>query len=373
MKLCIVTENVIKRNGQGRVNYEIAWEALRRGHPVTLVANRVAPELEQNSQVNWIFIPVEGVPTQLLSGVSFAWRSANWLRRHRPTVDIVMANGGITWAQGDLILVPFVHSAWLRSPLHTSRVRRDFYGAYQWLYTALNARWEKNAFHQAQVVVAVSHRVKKELLDIHVPEEKLQVIWCGVDLQEFSPGYSDRKKYDLPEQVPLALFVGDIRINRKNLDSVLRAMTRTPELHLAIMAAEDSSYPQLAKELGLDTRIHFLEPQLPVSEVMRSVDFFVFPSRYEPYGLVVIEAMASGLPVITTVMTGAAEIVTPDCGIVLSDSEDIDALAKALSSLVHDPELRNRMGTAARTVAEQHSWTSMAQTYVDIFEELSKK
>jgi glycosyltransferase involved in cell wall biosynthesis len=139
------------------------------------------------------------------------------------------------------------------------------------------------------------------------------------------------------------------------------------------MAAEDSSYPQLAKELGLDARVHFLEPQLPVSEVMRAVDLFVFPSRYEPYGLVVIEAMASGLPVITTATTGAAEVVTPECGIVLSDSEDTDALAQALSTLANEPELRNAMGKAARSIAEQHSWASMAQTYVDLLEELRKK
>jgi glycosyltransferase involved in cell wall biosynthesis len=355
------------------VNYEIAWEAIRRGHNVTLLANRVAPELQQSSQVNWIFIPVKGWPTQLLIGIVFAWWSTDWLRKHRAELDVVLANGGITWAKGDVILVPFVHSAWLRSPLHISRVRRDFYGFYQWLYTLWNAGWEKKAFRQAQVIVAVSNRVKKELLDIDVPEEKLRVFMCGVDLQEFSPGYTDRRKFGLPEQVPLALFVGDIRINRKNLDTVLHALTQVPELHLAIMAAEDSSYPQLAKELGLDARVHFLEPQLPVSEVMRAVDLFVFPSRYEPYGLVVIEAMASGLPVITTATTGAAEVVTPECGIVLSDSEDTDALAQALSTLANEPELRNAMGKAARSIAEQHSWASMAQTYVDLLEELRKK
>jgi glycosyltransferase involved in cell wall biosynthesis len=373
MKLCILTPSVVKGDGQGRVNYEIAWEAIRRGHHVTLLASRVAPELQQNSQVNWIDIPVKGWPTYLLREIVFAWQSADWLRKHRCELDLVQANGAITWAQGDVNLVPFVHSAWLRSPLHISRGRRDFYGFYQWLYTVLNARWEKRAFRQAKVVVAVSQRVKQELLDIGVPKEAIRVILCGVDLQEFSPGSADRRKWGLPEQVPLALFVGDIRINRKNLDTVLHALVQVPELHLAVVGTiEGSPYPQLAAQLELGERVHFLgNPQNVVPELMRTADLFVFPSRYEPYGLVVIEAMASGLPVITATTTGAAEIVTPECGVVLSDTEDAQALAQAMSSLECDRDLRSQMGKAARTIAEQHSWASMAQIYVDLFEELA--
>jgi glycosyltransferase involved in cell wall biosynthesis len=373
MKLCIVTPCVVKGDGQGRVNYEIAWEAIRRGHHVTLLASRGAPELQNHSQVNWIDIQAKGWPTYLLREIVFAWQSADWLRKHRSELDLVLVNGAITSAPGDVNLVPFVHSAWLRSPLHISRTRRDFYGLYQWLYTVLNARWEKTAFRQAKVVVAVSQRVKQELVDIGVPKEAIRVILCGVDLQEFSPGYADRRKWGLPEQVPLALFVGNITINRKNLDTVLHALVQVPELQLAVIGtAEESPYPQLVAQLELGERVHFLgNPQNVVPELMRTADLFVFPSRYEPYGLVVIEAMASGLPVITATTTGAAEIVTPECGVVLSDSEDKNALAQALSTIASDRDLRNQMGKTARTIAEQHSWASMAQTYVDLFEEIS--
>src|SRR4028118_1160876 len=99
MKLCIVTPCVLKGDGQGRVNYEIAWEAIRRGHHVTLLASRVAPELQHNSQVKWIDIPVKGWSTYLLREIVFAWQSADWLRKHRSELDLVQANGAITWAQ----------------------------------------------------------------------------------------------------------------------------------------------------------------------------------------------------------------------------------------------------------------------------------
>jgi glycosyltransferase involved in cell wall biosynthesis len=124
--------------------------------------------------------------------------------------------------------------------------------------------------------------------------------------------------------------------------------------------------------LGLNERVHFVGFRRDIPEIMRSVDLFIFPSRYEACSLVLLEALASGLPVITATATGGAELVTPECGIVLPDSDDIDALATALMSLTREQSLMQQMSQAARSVAEQHSWTTMAQTYVDLFEELSK-
>lgn len=372
MKVCIVTHNVAKGDGQGRVNYEVAKEAIRRGYHVTLVASSVALDLQQNRQVDWIFIPVKGWPTELLRNLIFAFISANWLRKHRFEFDLLKVNGAITSVQADVNAVHFVHSSWLRASLHTLQLRRDFYSTYQWFYTALNARWEKKAFRQAKVVVAVSQKVKKELVNIGVPNECIQVILNGVDLQEFSPGYVDRRKLGLPPQVPLALFAGDIRINRKNLDTVLHALVQVPGLHLAVVGTtEGSMYPQLTAKLNLGERVHFLGYRHDVSEIMRAVDLFVFPSRYEPFGMVVIEAMASGLPVIIATTAGAAEVVTPASGVVLADPDDTQALVEAMNTLKSNPKCRSQMGQVGRAIAEHHSWASVAQSYVELFEKLS--
>ena len=374
MKLCIVTHNVIPNDGQGRLNYEIIREACQHGHQVTVVSSLLAPELQHNSQVNWISIPVKGLPTQLVREVVFSSRSADWLRQHRREFDLVIANGAVTSAAADVNMVSFVHRAWLSSPFHVSRVRRDAYGLYQWLYTFLNTHWERTAFRQAKVVVGVSQRVKRELVETGIPPKRIRVIPCGVNLQEFSPGSANRRLWGLPEDVPLALFAGDIRLNRKNLDTVLHALVDVPDLHLAVAGqTEGSLYPDIAAQLGLSQRVHFLGLQRGISELLRSVDVFVFPSRYEPFGLVVLEAMAAGLPVITATTTGAAEVVTPDSGIVLSDSEDTQALAQALLRLTRDPVLRYHMGHAARTVAQQHSWTAMANSYINLFEEIANR
>jgi len=373
MKLCIVTHKVKKGDGQGRVNYEVALEAIRRGHDLTLLASEVAPEIEQNNKVTWVPISVNGYPSEFIRNFIFAHKSAAWLQKNRSQIELLKINGAITKVAADVNAVHFVHSSWLRSPVHISRIRRDAYGFYQWLYTALNARWEKQAFQRAQVVVAVSEKVAQELINIGVPRDRIRVIVNGVDLQEFTPGVTSRQELGLPENVNLGLFAGDIRTPRKNLDSVLHALVQVPDLHLAVVGSTDGSpFPQLAADLGLSERVHFLGYRRDIADIMRAVDLFVFPSRYEACTLVLLEALASGLPVITATATGGAELVTPECGIVLPDSDDIQALATALSSLVTNPPLMQQMGQAARAVAEQYSWSIMAQTYMDLFEELKQ-
>jgi glycosyltransferase involved in cell wall biosynthesis len=372
MKLCIVTRKIVKGDGQGRANYEIVCEAVRRGHQVILVANSVAPELVENKQIEWVYVPIKGWPIELLREIAFSLFSAVWLRKHHSDFDLVQVYGAVTSFPSDINTATFVHSGWLQSPAHISRLRQDYYGAYQWLYTLLNARWEKKAFHQAKVVVAVSERIKQELLDIGVPDKSIHVILNGVDLEEFLPGTADREGLGLPNDVSLALFAGDIRLNRKNLDTVLYALVKVPELHLAVVGStEGSPYPRLAEALGLSSRVHFLGFRHDLPEIMKAVDFFVFPSRYEPFGMVVSEAMASGLPVVTVRATGASEIVTPDCGIVLLDPEDRNGLAQALDKFARDPDLRKQMGRAGRATVEEHSWASKAQSYVNLFETMA--
>ncbi len=371
MKICIVTPAVIKGDGQGRANYEIVWEAIRRSYHITLVTTNLAPELQTHAQIRWVPILVRQFPTQLVKEIVFSRKSARWLQAHRQEFDLVQVYGAVTAAPGDINTVPFVHHAWLRSPVHSSKMRRDLYGTYHWLYTILNTHWERQAFQRAKVMVAVSERVKQELIDIGIPDRQIRVIYNGVDVQEFVPGSTDRSQWRLPINVPIALFAGDIRTNRKNLDTVLQALVQVPDLHLAVVGAlEGSPYPNLAKKLGLSSRIHFLGYRRDIPNIMQAVDLFVFPSRYEPFGMVVSEAMASGLPVVTAKTTGASEIVTPECGIVIGDSEDASALAAALRALAHDGDLRLQMGKAARAIAEQHCWNSKAQTYIDLFEEM---
>ena len=373
MKICVVTHKLLKGDGQARVNYEIIKELLRKNHLVTIYASYVVPELTESKNLEWIKIPVAGWPTQLIKNHIFALLSSVLLLKNRGKYDLVMVNGFITWTRSDINAVHFVHGSWIKSAVHPSRLKKNMSGLYQFLFTYSNAVLEKIAFSRSKVLVPVSQKVKKELEEIN-PSLDLRVIMNGVDINEFYPDKRmDRQEYGLPEDVPLALFAGDIKSPRKNLDSVLKAMCEVEGVELAVAGAtEGSPYLKMADQLGLSDRVHFLGFRKDIAKLMKCADFFVFPSRYEACTLVVIEALASGLPVITTYQSGVSELIDSEnkAGLVLENSEDVSGLQEAMRLLCHNVDLRKRMGSNARKVAEQQNWQNVAGKYIKLFEEI---
>lgn len=368
LQIAIVTHNVVRTDGQGRVIYEIARHGLEKGARVHLLADTVAPELlEMGAQ--WIPVHPRVQKVNLLKVWEFARRANLAVEKIRGQVDIVHGFGFSLNTPHQVNTSQFVHSAWRRSPAHTARQNRNAYGAYHWLFSAWNARWERQAYQKAQRLVAASQMVRRELNEIGLPDDRMQVIRNGVDLAEFYPGPADRKKLGLPEEAPLALFVGDVRTPRKNLDTVLKALVECPSVHLSVVGAlPGSPYPALAERLGVAGRTHFLGFRRDVAEIMRASDVFVFPSRYEPFGTVVLEAMASGLPVLTAATVGAAEIVTPESGVVLADSEDVSGLAAALRRMTEAaPAEREKAARAAQAGAAGQTWNHVAESYLALY------
>ena len=415
MHIGIVTRHVGRNDGQGRVNAEIATEALRQGHRVTLFAEgadeRVGPQGREERAIpegreegailknregraspggrgdrvipnghgtpegsergdgaeQRLFAAPAWLPGRLARDQVFAVRSWRALGRDRGGCDALLSNGFATWGRADVNAVHFVHSSWLRSSVHPWRLRHDAPALYARLYTGLNAGLERVAFRRAGRVVAVSEKVRDELIAAGVPPDRLDVIVNGVDTAEFRPGPADRARFGLPATGPVALFAGDLRTPRKNLDSVLGALVHVPGLTLAVAGRhENTPWPALASSLGVADRVRFLGFQRDMPALMRATDVFVFPSRYEACSLVLLEALASGLPVITARSAGGAELVEPGTGVVLADSEDTAALADTLRLYVEDPTLLRESGHRARLLAERHGWPRMARRYIDL-------
>jgi len=177
----------------------------------------------------------------------------------------------------------------------------------------------------------------------------------------------------LPEAKPLALFVGDIRTKGKNLDTVLKALVHVPEMSLAVAGAlPGSPFPAMAQSLGLGERVRFLGFRRDVSRLMRACDLFVFPSRYEAGSLVILEALASGLPVITARTAGGCEVMTAGAGRIIDNPNDVTALAAAMREFATDAGFRLQAPREARAVAERFTWTTMAQAYLQLFEESAR-
>jgi glycosyltransferase involved in cell wall biosynthesis len=368
VKIGLVTHNVLRGDGQGRVNYELTLALRRAGHDVELIAAHVAPEV-LDAGVTWEPVIHRVNAVDLVRGWDFSRRVDALWPKLAPRYDATLACGFVTRRPHTVNAVHFVHGTWLRSPYHTSRVRRDIRGAYHRLYSMSNARWERQTFSRAGAVVAVSDMVRRELLEIGVPEEKLNVIVNGVDPVEFAPGPSDRRALGLPEGVPLGLFVGDLRSPIKNLDVVLRALTRAPDVHLAVAGAlRGSAYPAMTAALDLTERVHFLDFRRDIPDLMRAADFFALPSRRDSCPLVLLEALASGLPAIVTDRVGTSDLVGDRAGFVVTDPDDDLAVARALTVLSTDAAQHEAMSLEARAVALRHSWAEMAGAYAKLIE-----
>ncbi|TDN70549.1 glycosyltransferase family 4 protein [Paraburkholderia sp. BL10I2N1] len=372
MNILIVTHVVAKNDGQGRVNYEIARAALAAGHQVTMLASRAAPELADHPLALFVQISSSRLPTRLLQYQSFAWRSGLWIRAHRHEFDVVHVNGFITWARADVNAVHFVHDGWYRCGFYPFRFFRSAYDAYQVIFTRVNGYLEAGAFRRAQVVVPVSDKVRSEVLRHGIDPARVQVIYNGVDIDEFAPGVSGRARFGLPDAPFLLLFAGDLTVSRKNLDTVLRALAMTSrEVHLVVAAGfRGSPHPAMAAELGVAERVHFIDFVKDMPALMRSVDAFVFPSRYEAMSLVLLEALASALPVVAARTTGGAEVIGPDSGVVLDNPEDAPALAGAIERFVSDRDSARQMGQVARELARTLEWSTMAQRYLALYERI---
>lgn len=368
MRIALIAHVMGFADGQGRVSLEVARGAINAGIDVVVVAESCIDELAQDPRVTFVKISRSKLPIQLLRNLSFALRSARWLKHNRSSVALVQGNGFITFARVDIVVAHFVHTAWLKNPYASFNSGiRSVRSAYEKAYALLNSRWERKAFSRAQRIIAVSDHVAEELIQAGVQVAKIKTIFNGVSIDEFQPRGSERSHFRLPANVPLLLFAGDLRTSRKNLESVLRALIQLDGVHLAVAGdTKRSPYPSMTETMGLAKRVHFLGKTKEMARLMNSVDAFVFPSRYDPLGLVVLEAMASGLPVVTSSTTGAAALLD-DVYWTIKDPDDVDALVYLLRRLAEEPELRRELGERNRARAINFDWTHMSSKYVACF------
>jgi glycosyltransferase involved in cell wall biosynthesis len=343
------------------------------GHRLTLLTAHCAPELEATANVTVVLIGNERLPSQLLRDFAFARASSEWIRAHRHETDVIQVNGYTTWETCDVATAHFVHSAWARSPWYPFRGSLRPRSLYQRLFTSLNGWFERLVFRRAEKIIAVSDAVAEEVIRLGIPRSKVQVIYNGVNVEEFRPGPAERERFGLPAGLPLALFVGDIRTTRKNLDTVLLALQGVPELHLAVAGeTAGSEFPSMASRLGLGKRVHFLGKTSAIPALMRSVDLFVFPSRYEAHPLVVLEAMASALPSVLASTVGSVSSFS-ECFAVLQDPDDAEGLATLLRGLLNDPARRAALGSAARARAISLTWELTVAQYLAFYQEVQRR
>jgi UDP-glucose:(heptosyl)LPS alpha-1,3-glucosyltransferase len=235
-----------------------------------------------------------------------------------------------------------------------------------WHRYTLAAEAEMFRHPKLRAVICNSRMVRDDIARrFGVADEKLQVIYSGVDLDAFHPrlreeqGNALRQKTGVDAATPLILFVGS-GYERKGLPTLLHALSRMTrgDARLWVVGRDkhESLMRNLAQTLGIDERVMFLGAQTDVRPFYGAADVFALPTRYDPFPNVALEALACGLPLVTTNRCGAAELVTAANGSVIS-AGDVPGLTASLDSLCgRAPQMRD----AARTSVAHLELSTMA-------------
>ncbi len=202
------------------------------------------------------------------------------------------------------------------------------------------------------------------------------VIPNGVDTLRFHPTnrllYRDqiRQKHGVPRSDPLLLFAGG-DWERKGVRYILEALPLLSKRNTKVIisgSGDEKFYGRLAELKRVRERIIFVPHSSKLWEYYAASDVLVFPTIYEPFGLVIIEAMASGLPVITSRVAGAADLIVDGVnGFLLRAPSDVNDLAAKIELLLSNTELRRTMGECARETAERFSWDQVAQKTLEVY------
>jgi len=375
MKIAFVLTEYDKNIGIGRGAVELA-ERFARQHEVHVFAISG----NHTSQSNIIFhqVPICR-STALLKMLTFFVASGILLRRYK--FDIIHLRRFSAFPCN----IVSCHSVPMAGMNVLRQLNREYHLDFSWRetvrYRLLGPMFKYNYRRGAhKKVIAVSHSVKREIEQFYgTPEDDIVVIPNGVDLAEFTPDNKKvyrgeiRARYKISATDFVFLFIGNF-FKRKGLRFVLEAFSKIAKKNFKLLIVGHdninlSRFMRLVNDLRIGENVIFTGGTSLINQFYAAGDAFVFPSVYEPFGLVIIEAMASGLPVITAQSVGAAEIIENGVnGILVEKSYDVETLAQKMLEIEKNSALRNTITINARQTAQKYSWDLIAQRTLELYQ-----
>ena len=359
--------------GAGNASAHIAAQLARMGHNVAVVTAQFDTLPDQEKQGGVTVYRVSALRRRQdrsnpLEQIAFITSASFWtinlMPRFKPDATLAffgVPSGAVAWLLKKIYRIPYIIS--LRGGDVPGFRPYDFR-----VYHRLMAPFLRVVWKNAAGVVANSNGLR-QLANGFDPRFEIPIIPNGVDFEFY-------RAADRDLSFPRLLSVGRI-VHQKGLDIAMRALGGLRELDWEWRIAGDGPQMQvlqsLAKELGIEDRVHFLgwqsRDQLIAS--YKQANIFLFPSRHEGMPNAMLEAMASGLPVIASCIAGSEELVLNDKTGYLIPSEDIASLQVALKKMLSDPARRAQMGSASRQHAEaNYSWESTARQYARLLEKV---
>ena len=211
----------------------------------------------------------------------------------------------------------------------------------------------KNVLKRADTVLAVSNALRHEIIATGVTgiSEKTKLSWNSVDVDKFSNGDDSFKTEHNLLDKPIVMFVGNL-IKRKNVESLLEAKKIANSDYYLVIVGDGPLFKKLNKKVE-DENIHdviFAGSRNDVERIIPSCDVLVLPSFSESFGLVLIEALACGKPVIGSNVGGITEIINDDVGLLVNPNK-ISSIARAIDNIINDEEFRLVLSSNARNRA----------------------
>ncbi len=258
---------------------------------------------------------------------------------------------------------------------------------------------ERTAIESADAVIAVSQSMRDDVLSVYpaVDPERVMVVHNGIDPDEFfpDPATAGLERHGLGPWTPYVLFVGRVT-RQKGINYLLEAAKTIDAAAQVVLCAGAADTPEIEREVrsqldelaGARKGVVWIEEMLPRPELVQLMSHaavFVCPSIYEPFGLINVEAMACGVPVVASAVGGIPEIVEDgETGFLVplepsgddfGSPKDPEAFARGIAERVNEllsaPDMARRFGAAGRRRAlAEFTWTAVAQKTVKVYEQV---
>lgn len=353
LSIAIVVESLHTKGGVERRTTELAKGLLSAGHEVHVYANRWDPAVAEGLEYHRIPMLKLG---RAIKPLSFAWFAGKTIPKSG--YDLVHTQARIY--QYDLATLGVgVHRAYLDALGIKARNRFD-----RAVLRIERAMFDLGAGRR---LITNSQKCKGELIDYYrFPEERIHVVHNGVDSDHFRPRPEIREaargEFDLSPEDVAVLFVGP-GFRRKGLDTLIQASKVLPgNVKLLVVGKgkrddyEDSQ------------RLIWLGQCSSMENCYAAADIFALPTRYDPFANSTMEALSSGVPVVTTTLNGVSEILQDgENGLVIGPN-DPDALADRLRELSEKPDLRERIGAAGREAIRPYTWQNATENTMAVYE-----
>ncbi len=346
----VIKEFDATRGGAERYAVNLARQLVRLGHEVHVFCHRAATPAG---------LPVEVHPVPIASWPAsrrFLSFPANARRAYGKSGLDVIHGLTQTWPQDVHRAGGGVHRTWVRLG-HPNPVGRFFHQATP---RELARRWVESRIYRPghyAFVMTNSELVRGHVLEEYGADpERVVVVRNGVDHAQFHPGVqvhreAVRASLGIADDEFVALFASS-NFPRKGLATLIEAVARVGCRLVVAGGARRDAFVDIARRRGVAGRVHFVSQVADIERWYGAADCFALPTRYDPFANACLEAMACGLPVVTTRANGASEAIVPgESGHVIEDPDDVAALARALEDFAGPGRAPAMGAAAARTAA----------------------